>query len=107
MATNRLLRFGSNLVKNKFNLIKPKYYNSSIKRLSHNLSVESEIPSINIPETKISILKNGIRVATEDSGIPTCTVGLWIDAGSRYELLITDTFWISISCRFMTYESKS
>jgi processing peptidase subunit beta len=24
-------------------------------------------------------------VATEDSGLPTCTVGLWIEAGSRYE----------------------
>uniref|UniRef100_A0A4D5RA49 Mitochondrial-processing peptidase subunit beta n=1 Tax=Scolopendra viridis TaxID=118503 RepID=A0A4D5RA49_SCOVI len=40
---------------------------------------------LNIPETKISTLQNGMRVATEDSGIPTCTVGLWIDAGSRYE----------------------
>ena len=35
----------------------------------------------------MSELSNGIRVATEDSGIPTCTVGVWIDAGSRYETL--------------------
>lgn len=27
----------------------------------------------------------GIRVATEDWGSPTATVGIWIDAGSRYE----------------------
>ncbi|GFR27749.1 mitochondrial-processing peptidase subunit beta [Trichonephila clavata] len=40
---------------------------------------------LNFPETKISQLPNGLRIATEDSGIPTCTVGLWIDAGSRYE----------------------
>lgn len=26
-----------------------------------------------------------MRVATEDSGAPTATVGLWIDAGSRFE----------------------
>lgn len=26
-----------------------------------------------------------MRVATEDSGAPTATVGLWIDTGSRYE----------------------
>ena len=26
-----------------------------------------------------------MRVATEDSGVPTATVGLWIDTGSRYE----------------------
>uniref|UniRef100_A0A915L538 Mitochondrial-processing peptidase subunit beta n=1 Tax=Romanomermis culicivorax TaxID=13658 RepID=A0A915L538_ROMCU len=40
---------------------------------------------LNVPETKISRLENGFRIATEDSGLPTCTVGIWIDAGSRYE----------------------
>lgn len=27
----------------------------------------------------------GVRVATEDWGSQTATVGIWIDAGSRYE----------------------
>ena len=81
MAANRVLRVGSHLVRNKLNLLKSKPI-----RLSHNLSVAtSERPVVNIPETKVSVLQNGIRVATEDSGIPTCTVGFWIDAGSRYE----------------------
>lgn len=40
---------------------------------------------LNVPETKVSELENGMRVATEDSGLETCTVGVWIDAGSRYE----------------------
>ena len=40
---------------------------------------------LNLPETRITEIKNGVRVATEDSGLPTCTVGVWIDAGSRYE----------------------
>lgn len=39
----------------------------------------------NVPETKNTTLSNGLRVASEDSGIPTATVGLWIDAGSRFE----------------------
>ncbi|OQR75162.1 processing peptidase beta subunit-like [Tropilaelaps mercedesae] len=39
----------------------------------------------NIPETRVTTLANGIRVATEDNGAPTATVGIWIDAGSRYE----------------------
>ena len=26
-----------------------------------------------------------MRVATEDSGAPTATVGIWIDTGSRWE----------------------
>ncbi|XP_022114924.1 mitochondrial-processing peptidase subunit beta [Pieris rapae] len=40
---------------------------------------------VNVPPTKLTVLDNGIRVATEDSGSATATVGLWIDAGSRYE----------------------
>lgn len=40
---------------------------------------------LNVPETKVTELDNGLRVATEDSGLETCTVGIWIDAGSRYE----------------------
>ncbi|PSN52564.1 Mitochondrial-processing peptidase subunit beta [Blattella germanica] len=40
---------------------------------------------INVPPTHVTMLKSGLRVASEDSGAPTATVGLWIDAGSRYE----------------------
>jgi len=39
----------------------------------------------NAPPTRVTTLENGLRVASEDSGKSTCTVGLWIDAGSRYE----------------------
>lgn len=40
---------------------------------------------VNVPETRVTEIGNGLRVATENSGLPTCTVGIWIDAGSRYE----------------------
>jgi len=40
---------------------------------------------LNMPETRVTTLDNGVRVVSEDSGILTSTVGLWIDAGSRYE----------------------
>jgi processing peptidase subunit beta len=40
---------------------------------------------LNSPPTNITVLDNGMRVASEDSGAPTATVGLWIDTGSRYE----------------------
>lgn len=40
---------------------------------------------MNVPPTRVTNLDNGLRVATEDSGAATATVGLWIDAGSRYE----------------------
>ena len=40
---------------------------------------------VNVPPTRVTSLKNGLRVASEDNGLPTATVGLWIDAGSRYE----------------------
>ncbi|KAG8007443.1 Cytochrome b-c1 complex subunit 1, partial [Nibea albiflora] len=37
------------------------------------------------PETRLTALDNGLRVASEETGHATCTVGLWISAGSRYE----------------------
>ncbi|RZC41788.1 mitochondrial-processing peptidase subunit beta [Asbolus verrucosus] len=40
---------------------------------------------LNVPPTKSTTLDSGIRVATEDWGSQTATVGIWIDAGSRYE----------------------
>lgn len=40
---------------------------------------------INQPPTKVTTLDCGMRVASEDTGAPTATVGLWIDVGSRYE----------------------
>lgn len=40
---------------------------------------------LNSPSTETSTLNNGIRVATESSHGETATVGVWIDAGSRYE----------------------
>lgn len=41
---------------------------------------------LNVPPTEVSTLNSGLRVATEHSGGATATVGIWIDAGSRYEL---------------------
>lgn len=36
--------------------------------------------------TKVTTLANGMRVATEQlDGAQTATIGVWIDAGSRYE----------------------
>eukprot|EP00128_Syssomonas_multiformis_P004325 Colp12_sorted_trinity150504_noHs@218 len=40
---------------------------------------------LNVPETKVTVLKNGLRVATETTPHDTVTVGVWIDAGSRFE----------------------
>jgi len=39
----------------------------------------------NFPDTEVSTLDNGFRVASEDSGFETCTVGVYIDGGSRFE----------------------
>lgn len=40
---------------------------------------------MNCPPTLSTTLDNGLKVATEDTGEPTATIGLWIDAGSRCE----------------------
>lgn len=58
---------------------------SSSLRLSSAVVAKPNQCILNVPETKVSELQNGMRIATEDSGLETCTVGIWIDAGSRYE----------------------
>ncbi|MCI4375381.1 hypothetical protein PGIGA_G00108900 [Pangasianodon gigas] len=40
---------------------------------------------LSVPETRVTTLENGLRVASETTGHGTCTVGLWINVGSRYE----------------------
>jgi processing peptidase subunit beta len=41
---------------------------------------------LSAPETRITTLPNGLRVATESNlASKTATVGVWIDAGSRFE----------------------
>jgi mitochondrial-processing peptidase subunit beta len=42
-------------------------------------------PVANAPATQVTKLTSGTRIASETSGGETATVGVWIDAGSRYE----------------------
>ena len=44
----------------------------------------------NIPGTKITTLPNGLRVASQPMFSEGITVGVWIDAGSRYETAATN-----------------
>ncbi|CAH8457143.1 unnamed protein product [Schistosoma rodhaini] len=42
--------------------------------------------TVHMPETKVTTLEsNGFRIASENWNTPTCTVGVWVDVGSRYE----------------------
>uniref|UniRef100_A0A4W4HE25 Mitochondrial-processing peptidase subunit beta n=1 Tax=Electrophorus electricus TaxID=8005 RepID=A0A4W4HE25_ELEEL len=70
---------GEHFVKN---LIKTNAVKKAVRQQSTPAAAEV---ALNVPETKVTTLANGLRVASEDSALPTCTVGLWIDAGSRYE----------------------
>ncbi|XP_015185677.1 PREDICTED: mitochondrial-processing peptidase subunit beta [Polistes dominula] len=79
MAT-RLLKIGSVLrnYSNKTNIVTiPKQWRSTAASLKEIL--------VNQPATNVTLLDNGMRIASEDSGAPTATVGLWIDSGSRFE----------------------
>lgn len=58
---------------------------SGFQRWKSTNSADYERAIVNVPPTRVTNLDNGLRVATEDSGAATATVGLWIDAGSRYE----------------------
>merc|ERR1712033_23880 len=63
-------------------LVRPQVVSSA--RPQSTLSAYEE-SLYNVPETVVSALPSGLRIASEDSGIETCTVGVWIDAGSRFE----------------------
>lgn len=39
----------------------------------------------NLPQTDVTALDNGVKVASEDNGSSTVSIGLWIDSGSRHE----------------------
>ncbi|XP_037535182.1 cytochrome b-c1 complex subunit 1, mitochondrial-like [Nematolebias whitei] len=55
----------------------------SLRRGQSSVSYAQSL--LGAPETQLTILDNKFRVASEDTGHDTCTVGLWIRAGSRYE----------------------
>ncbi|GAB1609670.1 mitochondrial-processing peptidase subunit beta-like [Argonauta hians] len=84
MATKRLLQCSLSLL-NRQTQTRCQVPVSLSRRWRSVSAATYEQTLLNVPETRVTTLANGIRVATEDSGIPTCTVGLWIDAGSRFE----------------------
>ncbi|GBO19247.1 Mitochondrial-processing peptidase subunit beta [Araneus ventricosus] len=55
-------------------------------RGAHQLSRATYAQTLlNLPETKVTVLDNGFKVASEYHDSPSATIGLWVDAGSRYE----------------------
>ncbi|XP_071715793.1 probable mitochondrial-processing peptidase subunit beta, mitochondrial [Rutidosis leptorrhynchoides] len=55
-------------------------HNSPYPTLTNHTSI------LTYPETRVTTLPNGLRVATESNlASQTATVGVWIDAGSRFE----------------------
>lgn len=58
----------------------------TVPNFSSSLLVNSYQSSLSsLPKTQITTLQNGFRVASESTRDKTCTVGVWIDAGSRFE----------------------
>ncbi|MFS7992854.1 putative peptidase M16, zinc-binding, metalloenzyme, LuxS/M16 peptidase [Helianthus anomalus] len=60
----------------------PKFlkHNSPFPTLTDHTSI------LTYPETRVTTLPNGLRIATESNlASQTATVGVWIDAGSRFE----------------------
>jgi len=59
---------------------------SQINSSSYSYSYPKSL--LGLPETRITRLSNGLRIATESNPkLKTATVGVWIDAGSRFETL--------------------
>lgn len=62
--------------------------------LTHNSphpTLADHTPILSSPLTRITTLPSGLRIATEsDLASKTATVGVWIDAGSRFETDLTN-----------------
>ncbi|KAL5987347.1 hypothetical protein ACLOJK_038512 [Asimina triloba] len=57
-----------------------------LRHASPHPSLADHAANLSAPATRVTTLPNGLRVATESSlAARTATVGIWIDAGSRYE----------------------
>uniref|UniRef100_A0A0K0DIR5 Mitochondrial-processing peptidase subunit beta n=1 Tax=Angiostrongylus cantonensis TaxID=6313 RepID=A0A0K0DIR5_ANGCA len=49
------------------------------------LGPANAVREVFFPETVVTTLPSGFRIASEDTNMSTATIGVWIDAGSRYE----------------------
>ncbi|XP_065909133.1 mitochondrial-processing peptidase subunit beta-like [Dysidea avara] len=79
MAAVGLHRFGAPLIRPARKLLLPRWSTAA------GAAQSQEVP-VSDPETKVTRLSNGLTVASQDNkDFPTCTVGLWIDSGSRFE----------------------
>ncbi|TMS38419.1 hypothetical protein L596_005149 [Steinernema carpocapsae] len=79
MAVSRILRSATAL-----QAVQAQARALSVRNLSVAASASSRV-LVKAPPTRITKLPSGFTVATETRKIPTATVGVWIDAGSRYE----------------------
>jgi len=66
------------------NNLKP-YQHKIFKNVTLRLQSTVEQALSAVPETQVSSMPNGLRIASQDNGSDVCTVGLWIAAGSRCE----------------------
>ncbi|CAP38417.1 Protein CBR-MPPB-1 [Caenorhabditis briggsae] len=58
---------------------------SGLFQTSQRKIAQAHAKPVFVPETIVTTLPNGFRVATENTGGSTATIGVFIDAGSRYE----------------------
>lgn len=62
----------------------PRAIRTLLKPGIRSLSTTADV-LLSYPQTQVSTLDNGLRVASEKGDGETATVGVWIDAGSRFE----------------------
>jgi len=63
---------------------------TAARSLSTEAAVSYKNALLTAPETRVTTLANGLRVASEQTANKTATVGLYIDAGSRFETASTN-----------------
>lgn len=66
-------------------MVFPLFCNIFQQRLKHSNSADYQAAIANAATTELTVANNNMRIATQTTDSETTTVGLFIDAGSRYE----------------------
>lgn len=54
--------------------------------LQLNPPINNDQTLLHVLQTRVTSIKNGLCIGSKGYGLPTCTVGEWIGAGSRFEM---------------------
>lgn len=60
-------------------------FNNILQRFKTSHSGDYKACLSQLPPTEVSLVNNNVKIASQETGSETTTLGIWLDSGSRYE----------------------